>query len=146
MTREERRCYLKTWRAKNRDRCAAYRKSSEFKKADRNRHLIRKYGITYEDEQRMWDAQKGLCLVCHKPLPPITDRDCQVDHCHKTNQVRGLLHWYCNMMVGLVENHPVLHEDVIQYLSDAIVRTHENTNHEKLAEMSNSTYCALVTD
>lgn len=108
------------WLANNREKLRGYRKtwrqSANGKRADLNRHLLRKYGITIEEKEQMWLDQKGLCSVCHKPLPPITERDCQVDHCHETTVVRGLLHWYCNMMVGLVENHPILHEDVISYL------------------------------
>lgn len=116
MTKEERRLYLRAWRAKNPDKIKGYKSTPEFKKQEANRHLVRTYGITLKDKQEMWNGQCGLCSVCLKPLPDIMQRDCQVEHCHATKKVRSLTHWYCNVIVGVMENHPTLLDNVVVYL------------------------------
>jgi hypothetical protein len=116
MTPEQRKEYLRKWRNENKDRQKQYRQEPKFKKAEANRHLLRTYGITLERKQEMWDEQRGLCSVCHKPLPDIMQRDCQVEHDHATNKVRSLAHWYCNIIVGVMENHLTLLENVIECL------------------------------
>ena len=83
----------------------------------------------------MWDDQCGLCAVCHKPLPDIFARDCQVEHDHETNEVRSLAHWYCNIMVGVAENHPTLLEDVFAYLKRCDSPNSREPNFERSAEM-----------
>ena len=108
--------YQKAWRDRNKDKMKSYRSSPEFKVAEANRHLVRTYDMTLEGKQKLWDEQKGLCAVCHKPLPDILQRDCQVEHDHVTKKVRSLAHWYCNIIVGVMENHPTLLDDVVQYL------------------------------
>ncbi len=115
-TSEQRKSWLQLNRTKMADYQRKYRQGADYKKAELNRHLLRKYDMTIEDKQRMWDEQKGLCAVCFKPLPDIYNRDCQVEHDHATNKVRSLAHWYCNMVVGVMENHPVMLEDVVAYL------------------------------
>jgi hypothetical protein len=88
----------------------------------------------------MWNEQEGNCGVCGNPMTHVFARDCQVEHDHFTGKVRSLTHWYCNMMVGVMENKPILLHQIVKYLEvhkrDAIVRTHGNNNHESSAEMS----------
>jgi hypothetical protein len=124
-TKEQR----KAWLQRNRQKMSKYQKkyvqkTDSYRRAELNRHLVKSYGITIERKQEMWDEQGGLCSVCANPLPDILKRDCQVDHCHSTGTVRGLLHWYCNVLVGVMENHPTLIGNIDRYLKDAIVRTH----------------------
>lgn len=64
----------------------------------RNAHLVRKYGITAADYDRMHKNQKGKCLICDKKKPLV------VDHCHDTGVVRGLLCHFCNRWLGLYES------------------------------------------
>src|ERR1700741_181797 len=112
--------YKKEWNRKNKANLAQYartwRTGEKGKWTNLNLNLMRSYGITADDKQRMWDEQCGLCAVCYDPLPDIFSRDCQVEHDHKTNKVRALAHWYCNMVVGIMENHPILLSDVTNYL------------------------------
>ena len=135
-TLEERKQYEKEWRAANRDKMRQYAKKYREAHRDMPQHLMRKYGITVKRKEEMWDEQKGLCAVCGTPMISVFNRDCCVDHDHKTNKVRGLVHWYCNIIVGVFEAKPVLFEQVQSYIRDAIVRTQENENLESLAEMT----------
>jgi hypothetical protein len=81
------------------------RKAYEKNYRKRNKEIIRKkmissrYGISVEDYDRMWNSQHGLCAMCGKPLHEKT----VVDHDHKTNRVRGILHPSCNLGVSFVE-------------------------------------------
>jgi|GEM_PF-1678785 len=61
----------------------------------RNGHLRRKYGITSEDYNRMFDEQEGKCAICGKAGEKL-----HVDHNHKTNKVRKLLCFHCNAGLG----------------------------------------------
>jgi hypothetical protein len=62
-------------------------------------NLWRSYKITLEDYNKMFDAQKGLCLGCYKHQSEFNYR-LYVDHCHKTGRVRGLLCSGCNRALG----------------------------------------------
>lgn len=72
----------------------------------RPRTLLRRYGITQEDYNRLFAAQKGLCAICERP--PHKGKNLSVDHDHKTGRVRGLLCTGCNVFLGRVENGEML--------------------------------------
>ncbi len=63
---------------------------------DREKHLKRKYRITQNDYDKMFKAQAGCCAICKKKQA----RSFDVDHCHTTGKVRGLLCTSCNRMLG----------------------------------------------
>lgn len=69
------------------------------------------YGITSDDYTRMFDAQHGKCALCgttdggRKKLSwKWGVGTLSIDHCHKTNHVRGLLCHLCNVRLGAYEN------------------------------------------
>lgn len=66
--------------------------------SERERHLVRKYGITLAVYATMLDAQNGRCAICKRPEP--ADKLFDVDHDHITGVVRGLLCTSCNRMIG----------------------------------------------
>lgn len=63
---------------------------------ERERHLVRKYGVSLAEYDRMLAAQDGKCAVCGKTQQRAFD----VDHDHATGIVRGLLCTSCNRMIG----------------------------------------------
>jgi hypothetical protein len=63
---------------------------------ERERHLVRKYGVTLERYRCMLEKQGGACAICMKTQQKAFD----VDHCHATGRVRGLLCTNCNRMIG----------------------------------------------
>jgi hypothetical protein len=70
--------------------------------AERERHLIRKYGINQARYDQMFSAQSGCCAICKKSQ----DRNFDVDHNHTTGEVRGLLCTNCNRMIGHANDDP----------------------------------------
>jgi Recombination endonuclease VII len=65
----------------------------------------------------MLEKQKCLCALCLKPLRVgARNKRFAVDHCHATNQVRGLLCTLCNIMLGRYDDDPARFERVIAYL------------------------------
>lgn len=73
----------------------------------------RERGITIDDYNRMLNEQKHVCKICCNPCNK--GRLC-IDHDHKTNQVRGLLCRRCNLVLGNVEDNPVILQDAASYL------------------------------
>lgn len=75
--------------------------------------IKRKFGITKLQYDKLLEKQKGVCAVCKsKPLK----KRLAVDHCHKTNLVRGLLCSDCNMGIGLFKDNPETLKTAIIYL------------------------------
>jgi len=50
-------------------------------------------GVTPDEYERLLAAQGGGCAICGNP--PKTRR-LDVDHDHRTGEIRGLLCWTCN--------------------------------------------------
>lgn len=82
----------------------------------RERHLIRKYGVTLIAYQAMLDAQRGKCAICHAPEVEQFKGVFHVDHCHATGSVRGLLCRGCNHMLGVVRDDPEILTRAINYI------------------------------
>lgn len=124
--REKRRQYAREWAARNQHRLKRYpkKKLSEMppeyraRKAEysKRRHLERKYGITPEIWQEMYDGQGGVCALCQIPGRTGKHGKLAVDHCHSTGRVRGLLCAPCNVAVGILGDSPERLERVLAYL------------------------------
>lgn len=73
----------------------------------------RRYGITIDDYNRMYDQQSSCCKICGQHF----DRLC-VDHCHNTGDVRGLLCRKCNVALGQFDDDIKLVSKALEYLTD----------------------------
>lgn len=74
---------------------------------------LRRYGLTVQQHEQMLIEQNNVCKICKNP--PKGTRPLVVDHCHKTNKVRGLLCYGCNRLIVTLDEHPLLN-DIIMYL------------------------------
>lgn len=76
------------------------RKAKNILKREKMRahHLNRKYKMTPEEYDRMYEAQGGKCGICEKQGVPqgMPGEKLVVDHDHETGLVRGLLCYQCN--------------------------------------------------
>ena len=93
-----------------------YRKENleKVRLAARRSALMKLYGISLENYQDMFDAQGGCCAICNQ----ISEEEhlC-VDHCHQTNEVRGLLCRTCNRALGLFKDDPEILDRAKEYVS-----------------------------
>lgn len=79
--------------------------------------VLRKYGLTIKQYERMLKKQKGRCAVCkRKDSGDRRGHRMHVDHCHDTGVVRGLLCSNCNMGIGKFGDDPERLEIAAAYL------------------------------
>jgi hypothetical protein len=88
----------------------------------REHSLKHQYGITQEDYQRMLNEQDHKCKICSKPAEECTRGILDVDHCHYTGEVRGLLCTDCNNLLGRAKDNIGTLRSAIEYLEDFITR------------------------
>lgn len=68
--------------------------------------LRTKFGITLDDFNALMEKQDGRCAICRTTDPGGRWGTFVVDHCHKTDKVRGLLCKGCNQGIGLLCDDP----------------------------------------
>ena len=80
----------------------------------------KKYGITIEHYESLLRKQGGACSVCKKPETATARtgvvRRLNVDHCHDTGKVRGLLCVACNVAIGMACDDPKRLRALADYL------------------------------
>lgn len=93
--------YNDKWKERNRERRKETNRLWHEKNSSRVASVKRKhrYGITEDQYNRMLLSQGGLCAICKNPFPKTP----QVDHCHTTLKVRGLLCRACNIELGFFQ-------------------------------------------
>lgn len=60
--------------------------------------------------------QNNICLICENEFGENL-RPC-LDHCHKSNEVRGALCYACNTALGKFKEDKKILERAIKYLDD----------------------------
>jgi hypothetical protein len=78
------------------------------------RRRFRRYGITEDQYNLMFEAQGGQCAIC-KTLEP-TSKGWQIDHCHSSLKVRGILCHHCNTALGSFSDDVSRLKSAIDYL------------------------------
>ena len=78
-------------------------------------HLKRKYGITPEQYNQMFDEQNGCCAICGKHQSEFK-RIFSVEHNHTTCEVRGLTCQNCNTIIGHAHDDITILQKAIIYL------------------------------
>lgn len=103
--------------------CRAYVKATGYDKkrywanrdSERERHLVRKYGVTFARYAALLKEQGGCCAICRRREPG--GRMLDVDHDHATGEVRGLLCNSCNRVLGHAGDSIARLRSAIKYLS-----------------------------
>ena len=101
------------WRDKNPKHIKEYTKRVSRKR------IVGRYGITEKDYNNILKEQNGVCAICGEPETKKLKgkvRHLSVDHCHKTNIVRGLLCDKCNNGLGRFEDNIDVMASAISYL------------------------------
>jgi len=99
-------------------------KKSKHKEIDR--YFVRKYGITLEERDALVLEQGGKCKICSVILAFETTQKNQkqnnqkgcVDHCHETEEIRGILCNQCNKGLGSFKDNTEILQKAIDYLKD----------------------------
>jgi hypothetical protein len=69
-----------------------------------------KLNISTEEYYELLELQEAKCAICGR------DERLAIDHCHKTQVVRGLLCWHCNTSLGKFQDDPEWLEAAAAYL------------------------------
>lgn len=99
--KEKQRIYQREYKLKNKDK---------FRKIQKTYELKKKYGISYGDYEALLKEQKGCCALCGE-ISLL-----HVDHCHKTNKIRGLLCMGCNIGLGCFKDNIKTINRIAEYL------------------------------
>ncbi len=126
------------WRNENPEKYAKqnrrWREDKEYRRRmieyGRRRRLFIRYEITVEDYDSMFDQQGGICAICKEPPSKSNTRWglLQVDHCHETGDVRGLLCGPCNMGLGSFHDKPERLAAAKAYLASSARSPTETSN------------------
>lgn len=87
-------CYMKTWRAKNRERLLLYQRANSHKYkqkyalSSKRWRIATKYNITLDEYDAIVQNPCGICGTVAKLRV--------LDHCHTTGAIRGALCLACN--------------------------------------------------
>jgi hypothetical protein len=79
--------------------------------------IRRKYGLTWETHTALILRAKGHCDSCGEQLSG-DNRAIHIDHCHITNDVRGLLCKACNTSAGNLGDCPDKIFSLIKYIME----------------------------
>lgn len=90
---EKNRDITNKWRANNRELARQYVRRSRMKVV---------YGISEEDFDQRLEEQHFACAGCLQPFFELP----QIDHCHTSGSVRGLLCRPCNWTLGHAKDNP----------------------------------------
>ena len=88
--------------------------SKDWYKENPSKNYLQKYGITIEDKAEMAKAQGDRCAICKEPLADAVT--ICVDHCHESDQIRGILCHHCNIGLGHFRDSPKLLQRAAHYL------------------------------
>lgn len=114
MRRSEKDTPQKRWRDRNReylsDKSKAYQKANP--DVNRRSWLKQRFGITLDQYDEMRGRQDGLCAICGR----CPEKALDVDHCHRTGKIRGLLCGDCNRGLGLFRESECNLQNAIAYL------------------------------
>lgn len=88
------------------------------------RYVLKKYGLTEESYQALWDNQRGLCAICEVAMEPwgerrgkgVNQNQAVIDHCHASGHVRGLLCNLCNSGLGKFRDNATALRKAANYL------------------------------
>lgn len=76
-----------------------------------------RYGLSLDEYWKMSKLQGGKCAICQNGENSNKSKKLlSVDHCHKTNKVRGLLCDRCNLGLGLLGDSSEIIAKALKYM------------------------------
>jgi hypothetical protein len=101
---------------KNKEKKLEYCKEQYLKNKEHRKWaaIKRKYGITKDDFDKLFKAQNESCAICGKK--DFTQWTLNIDHCHTTGKVRGILCNNCNTAIGALQEDVTILLNAIKYI------------------------------
>jgi hypothetical protein len=81
------------------------------------RRRSKQFGMTIDMIHVMMESQGNQCAICLDPLTIEGQYD--IDHCHTTGTIRGILCMRCNRGIGMLRDNYTLCEAAAAYLRSA---------------------------
>lgn len=103
----------------------------------RKRQLKYSYGIDLEYYNHLFESQEGKCAIC-KTHQIELEKTLSVDHCHKTNIIRGLLCGNCNTVLGMAKDNITTLENAISYLKSGVSFSYKSVKRELIDWISSN--------
>lgn len=76
-----------------------------------------RYGMTRTDMLKLHESQNRQCFICETDIEMFRGTaGGNIDHCHTTGKVRGILCSACNTTIGGIEAHLKIHDDISRLL------------------------------
>ena len=75
--------------------------------------LYRQHGITTEDKLKLLESKGGKCAICGTTNP---GKNWALDHCHRTQVIRGVLCDACNKGLGFFKDNVSSLQNAIWYV------------------------------
>lgn len=118
---EKQKSKAKSYRKNNPDKAKLANRNWSLNNPDKRkeidvRHRLKSlYGITVDQFNQLFEKQNGCCAICGRHQSEFK-RSLAVDHDHKTGEVRGLLCFTCNRVLGMFYDDPVKFLRAADYL------------------------------
>ena len=96
--------YVQSWQDKNPNKKSTY-------------YYKYNYGLSIEQYDTLLKSQDYKCKICGINQKDFYEK-LSVDHCHKTNKVRGLLCGSCNRAIGQFKDNPIFCDKAAEYLRE----------------------------
>lgn len=99
-------------------KCNSIHKKKKYK-YNLEKQIKNVYNTSLENIIIMYHSQNGNCKICNKhfEVHEISKRTgLHIDHCHKTNKIRGLLCSNCNTSIGKFNEDINIMTNAIKYL------------------------------
>lgn len=74
------------------------------------------YKTTFKEVVQMIEDQNNQCAICLKEFDSEDRHAINIDHCHKTGRVRGILCQTCNRGLGQFKDNVDILNSAIKYL------------------------------
>lgn len=84
-----------------------------------SKRVKHRYGITFDDANKLLIEQNNKCKICKINIEwqsKERNNTACIDHCHLSDEVRGILCHKCNLALGLFNDSLELMSEAIDYL------------------------------
>lgn len=105
-----------TYVAKQKERMKRVEKTPERKRRALDAWHRSVYGMSLDERESLAATQDGRCACCREGPAEF------LDHCHRSNVIRGLLCRGCNTMLGFAYDNPQTLRRAADYLETAMTK------------------------